>query len=142
MRRAAGGDHLEQASGLAALMPWSTRIFVAGVFAVTACPPFAPFFSELRMVRAAFASGHALAGAGFLACLLVAFFGLTRLAFAVAEGRPSPRVRPVPARLRERPGVVIPPLLLLALSLYLGLFTPHVLSEAWSDAVASLSPSP
>jgi hydrogenase-4 component F len=142
MRRAAGGDHLDQASGLAALMPWSTRIFVAGVFAVTACPPFAPFFSELRMVRAAIASGHALAAAGFLACLLVAFFGLTRLVFAVADGRPSPRVRPVPARLRETPGVLIPPLLLLALSLYLGLFTPDLLSEAWSDAVASLSPSP
>ena len=68
MRRVAGGDHLDQAFGLAALVPWSTRIFVAGVFAVTACPPFAPFFSELRMVRAAFASGQAVVGAGFLAC--------------------------------------------------------------------------
>jgi len=142
LRRAAGGADPEQASGLAALSPWSTRIFVAGVFAVTACPPFAPFFSELRLVRAAFASGRHLVAAGFLGCLLLAFFGLTRLVFAVADGRPPRSARLVPARVRETPGVVVPPLLLLALSVYLGLFTPDVLVEAWSAAVASLSVPP
>jgi hydrogenase-4 component F len=142
MRRAVGGDHLDRVSGMAALVPWSTRMFVAGIFAVTACPPFAPFFSELRIVLAALASGHAAAAAGFLVCLLVAFFGLTRLVFSVADGRPPPHIRPVPARLHETPGVLVPPLLLLALSLYLGLFTPALLRDAWSAAVAALAASP
>jgi hydrogenase-4 component F len=142
MRRAAGGADADQVAGLASLAPWSTRIFVAGVFAVTACPPFAPFFSELRLVRALLASGGILVTAGFLLCLLLAFFGLTRLVFAVADGRPLSRAHPLAARLRESPDVVIPPLLLLALSVYLGLFTPDVLSEAWSAAVVSLSASP
>lgn len=142
MRRAAGEGELDQVTGLAALVPWSTRIFVAGIFAVTACPPFAPFFSELRVVQAAFASGRGAVAAVFLACLLVAFCGLTRLVFAVADGRPAPRHRALAARLHESPGVLVPPLLLLALSLYLGLFTPSVLTDAWSAAVAALAPAP
>jgi len=142
LRRGAGGVDVEQASGLAALMPWSTRIFVAGVFAVTACPPFAPFFSELRLVRAAFESGRGLVAAAFLGCLLLAFFGLTRLVFAVADGRPSRQVRAVPVRLRETPGVVIPPLLLLSRGAPVGVFPPDLLMEAWSAAVASLSVVP
>ncbi|MFA5203594.1 MAG: proton-conducting transporter membrane subunit [Lentisphaeria bacterium] len=142
MRRAVGDRELDGVTGLAAIVPWSTRLFVAGVFAVTACPPFAPFFSELRILRAAFETGHGLVAAGFLCGLLLAFFGLTRLAFAVADGRPPAALRTVAARLHESPGVLVPPLLLLGLSVWLGLFTPDLLREAWSAAVLSLAPTP
>lgn len=142
MRRAAGDSDLAQAAGLAAIVPWSTRLFVAGVFAATACPPFSPFFSELRILLAAFALGRPLVAAGFLLCLLLAFCGLTRLAFAVADGRPAPGARTLAEPYHESPGVLIPPVVLLAFSVYLGLFTPALLGDAWSAAVVALRPGP
>jgi hypothetical protein len=42
----------------------------------------------------------------------------------------------------ETAGVIVPPLLLLGLSLWLGLFTPAMLHAAWADAVAQLFPTP
>jgi hydrogenase-4 component F len=40
----------------------------------------------------------------------------------------------------ESAGVIWPPLVLLGLSLWLGLFTPAILLDAWSAAVAQLFP--
>ena len=68
-------------------MPRSAAIFVTGMFAVTACPPFGPFFSELRILRAAFATGNGIAATVFLGSLLFVFFGLTRVVFGIVDGR-------------------------------------------------------
>jgi hydrogenase-4 component F len=132
---------------MSAVTPVSAAMFVAGMFAVTACPPFGPFFSELRVLRAGFDTGHGAAGAIFLVSLLFAFFGLTRLVFAIVNGRP--RVASAAGagatgerRVRETLGVILPPMVLLALSLWLGLATPGVLREAWTGAAGQLSPAP
>ncbi len=93
IRRAAGARTVDEVAGMAIRTPVSARIFVTGLLAVTACPPFGPFFSELRIVRTAFATGHAAVAAGFLGCLLFAFFGLTRLVFAIVDGRPRAAAR-------------------------------------------------
>ena len=124
------------------LTPRSVAIFVTGMFAVTALPPFGPFFSELQVVRAAVASGHGITTTMFLACLLLAFCGLTRVVFGIADGRPRPATKMHGKRFVETAGVIAPPLALLGLSLWLGLFTPAILREAWSAAVAQLLPSP
>jgi len=142
IRRAAGGRTVDDVSGMSAITPQSAAIFVTGMFAVTALPPFAPFFSELRVVRVALGSGHAPAAGMFLACLLFAFFGLTRVVFAIVDGRPKPAARGGDKRLRESAGVVIPPLLLLGLALWLGLATPEVLRDSWTAAVDQLFPTP
>jgi hydrogenase-4 component F len=142
IRRAAGSASMEEVRGMAVVTPRSASIFVAGMFAVTACPPFAPFFSELQVVRAALASGHGIATALFLVCLLLAFFGLTRVVFGTVDGRPRATVRANGKRFTETAGVIGPPLLLLGLSVWLGLFTPGILREAWSDAMKELSPTP
>lgn len=141
IRRAAGSASMDDVRGMAALTPRSAAIFVTGMFAVTACPPFGPFFSELRVVRAAFLSGHGIAAAMFLSCLLFAFFGLTRVVFAIVDGRPRTAARAGVKRFVETAGVILPPLVLLALSLWIGLFTPAVLNDAWSAAIAQLFPS-
>ena len=142
MRRAAGASTMSEVSGMAVLTPLSARIFVVGVLAVTACPPFGPFFSELRIVRAGFESGHGAATAVFLGCLLFAFFGLTRLVFAITDGRPRRAASANASRFRETVGVIVPPLVLLGFSLWLGLATPTVLRDAWTAAVQSLLPAP
>ncbi|MFO1476904.1 MAG: proton-conducting transporter membrane subunit [Verrucomicrobiota bacterium] len=140
LRRAAGSSRMTEAAGLARLMPWSSRMFLAGMLAVTACPPFGPFFSELGIVRAAIGSGAGWTCAGFLGALLLAFFGLTRLVFNVVDGRPGLKSRSLSGRFRETAGVVVPPLLFLLFSLWLGLAAPELLRQAWTEATQSLAP--
>jgi hydrogenase-4 component F len=142
IRRAAGSPSMDDVRGMSVLTPRSVAIFVTGMFAVTALPPFGPFFSELQVVRAGLASGHGAATAIFLGCLLLAFFGLTRVVFGIADGRPRPTTRKNAKRFVETAGVIIPPLVLLGLSLWLGLFTPAVLREAWAAVVTQLFPTP
>jgi hydrogenase-4 component F len=142
IRRAAGSPLMDDVRGMAVITPRSAALFVTGMFAVTACPPFGPFFSELLVVRAGLASGHGVAIAFFLGCLLLAFFGLTRVVFGIVDGRPRPATRANGKRFVETAGVIVPPLVLLGLSLWLGLFTPATLREAWSAAVAQLFPTP
>ena len=140
IRRAAGGRTMDDVRGMAALTPRSAAIFVAGMFAVTACPPFSPFFSELRVLRAAFETGHGAAAAMFLGCLLLAFFGLTRLVFAIVDGRPRTASRTAGQRFPETLGVILPPLALLGFSLWLGLATPAILQDAWTAVVTQFFP--
>ena len=142
IRRAAGSASLDEVRGMGIATPRSAAIFVTGMFAVTACPPFGPFFSELQIVRAALAGGHGAATAMFLGCLLLAFLGLTRVVFGVVDGRPRNNAKTAGKRLEEAAGVLLPPLLLLGLSLWLGLFQPALLHDAWAAAAAQLYPSP
>ena len=142
IRRAAGSASVRDVRGMSVLTPRSAAIFVTGMFAVTALPPFGPFFSELQVVRAALASGHGIATAMFLGCLLLAFAGLTRLVFSVVDGRPRSTTRANAKLFVETAGVIAPPFLLLGLSLWLGLFPPALLREAWLVAVTQLFPAP
>lgn len=138
LRRAAGARTVSEVSGMAWLTPVSARMFVVGLFAVTACPPFGPFFSELGIVRTAIATDHPWALGGFLGCMLLAFFGITRLAFAIVDGRPRAAARATGNRMRETAGLLLPPLALLGGSLWLGLATPPALKAAWQTAVQAL----
>lgn len=140
IRRAAGGRTMDDVSGMSVLTPRSAAMFVAGMFAVTACPPFSPFFSELRVVRAAFATGHNIAAGLFLCFLLLAFFGLTRLIFAIVDGRPHAAAKPLSRQFQETAGLLLPPLALLGFSLWLGLFTPTVLQDAWTAVATQYFP--
>jgi hydrogenase-4 component F len=142
IRRAAGAQTVDKVAGMAWCAPISARMLVAGILAVTACPPFGPFFSELKIVVAAFATGNPLAAAAFLVCLLFAFFGLIRLVFAIVDGRPRAAARATGSRLRETPGVILPPLAFLGISLWLGLATPSLLTGTWTAAVKALSLTP
>ena len=142
LRRAAGSASTEDVRGMSSVAPCSAVLFVTGMFAVTALPPFGPFFSELQVVRAALASNHGVATAIFLGCLLLAFIGMSRLVFNVVDGRPRPTTRMHAKRFAETAAVIAPPLALLGISLWLGLFTPAVLRETWAAAIAQLFPNP
>jgi len=141
IRRAAGARTVDEVSGMSWCTPISAQIFVVGLFAITACPPFGPFFSELRIVRAAFETHNIFAAATFLGCLLFAFFGLTRVVFAIVDGRPRRAARKTSRNFRETAGVILPPLAFLGFSLWLGLATPGVLRDAWSVPANILSPA-
>ena len=141
LQRAAGSASTDDARGMSRILPRTSLIFVTGMFAITACPPFGPFFSELLVIRTGLAAGQWWAMGLFLACLLLAFFGLSSVVFAIVDGRPRLR-KPDPLHLKESAGLVLPPLALLAASLWLGLFTPDILKDAWSAAALQLFPLP
>jgi len=142
IRRAAGGRTLDEVSGMAAVTPRSAALFMAGLLAVTACPPFGPFFSELLILKSAFTTGQPGAAGVLLACLLLAFCGLTRVVFAILNGRPRRGARQADSRFRETLAVIVPPAVLLLLALGLGLATPQFLKESWTAAVSQLVSTP
>jgi hydrogenase-4 component F len=142
LRRAAGARTRDDVSGMIMLAPVSSRLFVAGMLAVTACPPFGPFFSELKILQASLGNGNRIAAGIFLSCLFLAFCGMTRLVFAIVDGRPRSAARAASIRFRETAGVLVPPLVLLGASLWLGLATPVLLREAWTSAVTLLTNQP
>jgi hydrogenase-4 component F len=142
IRRAAGSAAMDEVRGMSVLTPRSAALFVTGLFAVTACPPFGPFFSELKILRASIETGHTAATTMFLICLLLAFFGLTRVVFGIVDGRPRGSARAGGKRFVETAGVILPPLVLLACSLWLGLFQPAILHDVWTAAAAQLFPPP
>jgi len=142
INRAAGGRTMDVVGGMSKVTPYSAAIFVAGLFAVTACPPFGPFFSELALVRAGFESNNGVTVGVFLGCLLFAFFGLTRVVFAIVDGRPRTASKATGKRFPETAGIIAPALVLMALSIWVGIATPAVLREAWAAAVTQLFPAP
>jgi hydrogenase-4 component F len=142
IRRAAGARTMDEVGGMSILTPRSAAIFVTGMFIVTACPPFGPFFSELRVLRAAFETKHEAVAGMFLACLLFAFFGLTRLVFAIVDGRPRTSSKTGGKHFPETAGVILPPLVLIVFALWLGVVLPDVLRESWTAAVTQLFPPP
>ena len=142
IRRAANARNVNEVSGMAWCAPQSSRMFVVGMFAITACPPFGPFFSELLLMRTAFQYHNTLTAVTFLGCLLLAFLGLTRQVFAIVDGRPRTAARAMGHRFRETNGVILPPLAFLGLSLWIGLATPPLLTQAWTAAVQLLLPAP
>ncbi len=75
----------------------------------------------------------------FLGCLLLAFLGLTRLAFSVLDGRPRRSADASRDRFRETAGILVPPLVFLAASLWLGLATPEWLRGLWDEAARTLT---
>ena len=87
-------------------------------------------------------AGHGTAVAMFLTCLLLAFFGMTRVVFAIVDGRPKRSTHIAMTRFVESSGIILPPLIFLGLSLWLGLFTPRVLQDAWSAAAMQVFPHP
>ena len=141
LQRAAKSSSMDDVRGMSLILPRSSRIFVAGMFAITACPPFAPFFSELLIIRVGLGAGQGWAIGLFLFCLLLAFLGLSRIVFAVVDGRPRLK-NPERIHLKETAGIIAPSLALLVASLWLGLFTPQVLRDAWSAALLQLFAQP
>ena len=104
---------MDDVRGMSMLTPRSAAIFVTGMFAVTALPPFGPFFSELRSVArgARFRARSIGAAAMFLGCLLLAFFGMTprgvRRSWTDARARATRTNRQTFCR---NAGVIAPPL--------------------------------
>ena len=111
IRRAAGSRTMDEVRGMA-----RAHAALGGDLRRRACSP-SPRVRRSGRSSASCAScarrsrpGTAWRSAIFLGCLLFAFFGLTRVVFAIVDGRPRPARAARTARFAETAGVILPPL--------------------------------
>jgi hydrogenase-4 component F len=140
LHRGLGSKSSDQVSGALRSLPWSAGLFLTGFIAVTGSPPFGPFVSEFSILTAAFQQGRFLVAAGMLACLLVVFLGMGTTVLAVVQGKSAPPASEV--RLRESWLVTLPPLLLLAASLLMGIAMPAALRSLVQEAASFVGAEP
>jgi hydrogenase-4 component F len=139
IHRAYGSKSVDDVRGALRRLPFSGALFLAGFFAVTGSPPFAPFLSEFTIVRAAMTSGHVVVGALFLVLLAVVFLGMGGAVLAVVQGEPPPDA---PDGFHDRFGTVAPIALLMAIVVLLGVYLPAPVYTLVTNAAAFVDGKP
>jgi hydrogenase-4 component F len=123
-------------TGLLGGLPRSGILWIAGLFAITGTPPFGLFQSELTIIRAAFDSGHTIVAVVLLAALGVIFVGMASIVLAMVYG--TPPVENKVQTTRESLYSIIPPAVLCAGVLLLGIYIPASLNNLLIDAARLL----
>lgn len=136
IHRAYESKRTEEVSGALRRLPVSGALFLAGFIAVTGSPPFAPFVSEFTILNAAFGQGRFIVGGTMLILLLVVFMGMGTTVLGVVQGKPSLRAKRTPYH--DRAVTILPPILLMAAVLVLGLTVPTPLRAMIESAVRYL----
>jgi hydrogenase-4 component F len=121
-------------------LPVSAALFLTGFLAITGSPPFGPFISEFSILNAGLSSGHFVASGLFLAFLLIIFVGMGSTVLLVVQGN-VPESAPRTAY-REGFLTIVPPIVLLALVLALGLHIPASLNDLLHNAANFLENQP
>lgn len=117
--------------GALRVTPLTGALWLAGALALTGSPPFGLFHSELTVLRAALTLSPGVA-ALYLTCLAMVFVGVMTAALGMTRGPAT--LAPFP----ERRISVVPPLVLLALVLALGLVVPGPLTDLLTRAAAEV----
>jgi len=112
-------------------IPITGVLLLAGVLAIGGAPPFGPFMSEFMIFQSALRGDNPALGILFITLLAVAFLGMISVILPMVQGGSPRDSRPED---RDSPLSIIPPLVLCALVLFLGVYVPaplaHVLSQA------------
>ncbi len=128
---ALGGEQdIRKMGGLKKRIPWTYGLFLVGTLAIAGLPPLAGFWSKDEILAHAFINGrYVLYGLGALSALLTAFymFRLTYLTF-YGESRVDPHVA---EHIHESPGIMIGPLVVLAVLSVLGGFPGFPPENGW-----------
>ncbi len=134
IHRAFRSKSLDDVGGALVRLPLSGGLFLAGFFAITGSPPFAPFVSMFAILNAAVDSGRWVVGLLYLGLLAAVFLGMGATVLAVVQGRPSREALESPFRDNVRNSGPI--LLAMALVLLLGLWIPGPLRRLIAAAAA------
>ena len=131
--RAYKTKNMNEVTSLAAVLPATALLWVGGFLAILGMPPFGTFISKLLTIKALVSGGHFIYAGAFL-FMIAAVFTVTAysimLMFRRGVGEAVPQ--------RERLVFLLPPLLLGACSLALGIFLPEWLMSALNSAAAQL----
>ncbi len=125
--------HAAEVGGLMQRLPVTGALWVAGLFAITGSPPFATFVSEFTVLSAALSQGRSIVALLYLLLLAIAFAGMAVAMLRMAQGGEQGV-----GRVREARLAVLPPLLLFAAVLVLGLYLPGRVKALLTAAAAAL----
>jgi hydrogenase-4 component F len=114
-------------------LPVSGFLWLAGFLSITGTPPFAPFVSEFNILGAAIGQGKNLVAVLYLFFLATVFVGMARIVLPMAQGSFTAEERPHESLWRT-----LPPLLLFAALVVLGLYLPEWYQRIMQNAAALL----
>lgn len=140
IHRAYNSKTTDEVQGALRRLPISGALFLAGFLAITGSPPFGPFISEFAILNATFGAGRYWTGGLFLFFLLVVFIGMGAIVLTIVQGRASPASHSTDYRDGWLTG--LPPIILMALVLLLGLYIPGPLNTLLNDAVQFMEIKP
>lgn len=140
IHRAFASKNRDFARGALKRAPWSGALFLAGFFALTGSPPFAPFFSEFAIISSAFTQGQLACGALLVLLLMAAFLGMSLTVIPVVFGdAPADRQR---TKYHDTFLLVGPPLALLVITGMIGIWLPAPLFRLLTEAATLLEAAP
>src|SRR5260370_18712922 len=122
--------------GVFRVLPASGLLWIAGFFAVTGSPPFGPFLSEFTILKAALDQGRSAIAVAYLVLLALIFIGMAGVVLRMAQGKPSSEMKTTASS--ETALAVVPPGLLAAAVLVLGVYIPPFINTALHDAAQTL----
>jgi hydrogenase-4 component F len=112
-------------------------MFLAGFFAITGSPPFAPFVSEFQILTAAFAEGRYWVGTLFVVLLFTVFIVMGVTVVTLSFGRPSSTG--ASTEFHDSFSTSFPIFLSMGLVVLLGLYNPPRLVTMLQEAAAFLN---
>ena len=136
IHRAFGTKQVDEVRGAARLLPVSGPLFLAAFLAITGSPPFAPFHSELAILRGALLGDRPWVAAAFLGLLAVIFVVMGATVLRMVQGQPTPGVER--GEFCDVPLTAAPPMLLFLAVLALGLWVPRALQATFEAAAAAV----
>ncbi|MBQ4567314.1 MAG: NADH dehydrogenase FAD-containing subunit [Desulfovibrio sp.] len=107
--------------GLRWTMPVTGALWAVGFLAVAGSPPFGIFVSEFLVLKGLFAAGQTWLAAIYLTALAIIFVGMSMAVLRMVQGS---RPYDMPANPREPLWSILPPLVLAATVLCLGIYVP------------------
>lgn len=116
--------------GLSRRLPISAALWLAGFFAITGTPPFGAFTSELTILRGALANGGFFVGIAYLALLGLIFVAMATVVLRMTQGKAAGNNEAAPEPWLS----ILPPAVLGALTLSLGLYLPSALADVLHGA--------
>ncbi len=109
-------------TGMRRTMPITTILWIAGFFSIVGSPPFGTFLSEFTILKAALDRDLNWVAGVYLGLLCLIFLGMSSLVLPMTQGQPPASI----ARQEDNlgPWLLLPPVILLALVLVLGVWIP------------------
>jgi hydrogenase-4 component F len=140
IHRAYNSKSTDEVRGALRRVPLSGALFLAGFVALAGSPPFGPFLSEFTILNGAFSGRHFIVGALSLTFLLLVFVGMGTTMLRAVQGRAPVTSRATAYRDTALTG--LPPLVLMALVLLLGLYIPGPVRTLLDEGVRFLEAKP
>lgn len=122
--------------GVLRVLPISGILWVMGFLAITGSPPFGLFLSEFTILKAALEQGHSVVAIAYLGLLALIFIGMATVVLKMAQGAaPSGQEH---TDVRETVFSILPPVVLGAGVLVLGVYIPQGMNAALHAAATTL----